>query len=1051
MLNDKSPWSYSRLKLKSYSSKLPPLPKTNYNSFIESQQNNLRNVHNEVYNSEVRPRLSLPVLSGAVYAPLTPVSATRPSLSANSSHSQIFQNETNVEPYILGTCRSHLDVYNQPYTSIKAEMPQVTNSHASALYERKAGPYQQLPASHGSNIGGAITDSAVNRNFDESFGRFSLSTRGNQTTKQSLTQNPAFELLADTLHSTKTPSQQMTRTKRSKWDSRTATKESLVLPAQVSHLEPLNGGKRLNIVDENSRNLRDSGLASLQSRTIQSNVDQSGSIKKLQSEGVVTLRPERVKLTEQPLNKLATEHSSSHLNSTGSARPDRRSAPQSTIRCLLAPDLHREPPNTALNEKDTGKPPTLELHNAHSETNRSRTSSKNLRLDEKTIEKKDSGVNFSDSLGTIDARDAESLQVSCTKDRYEAVSLMRDILLDRLDKTIDTIKQIKESVVFANILDKSVGETVASSVCQPLIDHLQRLRNANNEKNSELDLGLLERFGASLRSLALSQNLQGSPVEAYAKEPVLQRRAEELQSPREFMVSSGRHDKVAQSHREDGKTDDAKTTGWQPMPAPPPSTDARPNFVRKKIAASSSSGNNAVAHTAKTRSTVWSQSETKASISLEQLMPPKPAVPESGDFGFCGFGGPTTSSIRAMDVLELRDTSELVCATAGTDNLPQSSDRTISVWLLRRGSGKDYGGQIASDDDGNFQRLRTLDNGTSKSILTLTFSRDYDNLLLSSDLDFDVKLWDWETGQCLKIWRKLHTRIIHKLAFVPLTPTRIATCSADQSIKFVWIDDEIVNNLPFEAPIVENHSNLTGTMDARQRKRVQSVNANELFTSFTFAGGDVQGQTLIASLSYALRIYKMRTMQLLHTINLHELKTNGTPITAMHSHPQFDNYVLLSCDNQVRLFDLSSETMLRTFVARELLPGIRIEGKFSPCGTFVFANSSDVKSLSTRNYQLQKQKQQQWMLENAQLLSSSTLADVSGIFLWKLSSAKLARAEMRAMNNSIPRLNYVNGQVNFPTATVRNVIVASWLQLKESPRKKCLVTASTDNVIRMFM
>jgi hypothetical protein len=74
---------------------------------------------------------------------------------------------------------------------------------------------------------------------------------------------------------------------------------------------------------------------------------------------------------------------------------------------------------------------------------------------------------------------------------------------------------------------------------------------------------------------------------------------------------------------------------------------------------------------------------------------------------------------------------------------------------------------------------------------------------------------------------------------------RAASCSGDQSLK-MWDTDE-------------------------EKGTVGSVHANEPFTSFVFCG-DVAGQTLIASLAYSIRIYKMRTLTLLHTIQLSDLK-----------------------------------------------------------------------------------------------------------------------------------------------------------------------------------
>ena len=115
-------------------------------------------------------------------------------------------------------------------------------------------------------------------------------------------------------------------------------------------------------------------------------------------------------------------------------------------------------------------------------------------------------------------------------------------------------------------------------------------------------------------------------------------------------------------------------------------------------------------------------------------------------------------------------------------------------------------------------------------------------------MEFDVKLWDWEKGEILQVWRKHHTRIIYKLDLIPGTVDTFASCSGDQSLKIWNIYDTQVN--------------------------VRSVHANEPITSFIICGSpsDPSQQKLIVSLSYSIRIYKLRTLGLLHSIVLHELK-----------------------------------------------------------------------------------------------------------------------------------------------------------------------------------
>ena len=75
---------------------------------------------------------------------------------------------------------------------------------------------------------------------------------------------------------------------------------------------------------------------------------------------------------------------------------------------------------------------------------------------------------------------------------------------------------------------------------------------------------------------------------------------------------------------------------------------------------------------------------------------------------------------------------------------------------------------------------------------------------------------------------------------------RAISCSSDQSLK-IWDPDS----------------------------RMHSVHANEPFTSFVVCGAssnDYSSHVLVASLSYSIRLYKMRTFSLTHSILLKDLK-----------------------------------------------------------------------------------------------------------------------------------------------------------------------------------
>ncbi|TPX51095.1 hypothetical protein SeMB42_g01025 [Synchytrium endobioticum] len=318
--------------------------------------------------------------------------------------------------------------------------------------------------------------------------------------------------------------------------------------------------------------------------------------------------------------------------------------------------------------------------------------------------------------------------------------------------------------------------------------------------------------------------------------------------------------------------------------------------------------------------------------------PPPPIQQEMSEFVFSGKCGPCIGNVRCMDVKDMLDENMIVVVTAG-------ESRTMSFWDIKSGS-----------------PIMHLDTHTSKPTLTVSFHKTRPNWLLTSDMDGDIKLWDWRKGKIEKIWRKIHTRVVSKCEFAPRedgNEDRAASCASDNSLK-IW--------------------------DASEDKpRFTGVNANEPFTSFVFCG-DSQAETLVASLSYSIRIYKTRTLVLLHTLQLGELRLSKTPITAIQSHPSDSGFVLISCDAQLRLVDLRSGFSSRAFAAREIAPGTRIEARVSPFGTFAYAGGTDMKSFASFSSP-----------SKSSSSSSNKAAAARGVFVWRLTNARLERENMQSM------------------------------------------------------
>ncbi|KAJ3054029.1 hypothetical protein HK097_002811 [Rhizophlyctis rosea] len=377
-------------------------------------------------------------------------------------------------------------------------------------------------------------------------------------------------------------------------------------------------------------------------------------------------------------------------------------------------------------------------------------------------------------------------------------------------------------------------------------------------------------------------------------------------------------------------------------------------------------------------------------------LPPVPLEQEAADFALSSTCGPVLGQVRALDVRDIPDTGQIIAATAGGDD---RTDKRISLFDVRSGT-----------------LLSQLDNGTSKAILQLAFHPTREEWLLSADMEFDVKLWDWKSGKLLKVWKKHHSRIVNKICWVPGSEFRAASCSTDQSVK-LW-------DITVDKPVVS------------------SVHANEPFTNFVFCGEGEERQKLVASLSYCIRIYKVRTMAMVGVVQLGELRTNKTPITALCVHPVHDNYILVSCDNQLRLIDIVTETTIKVYSAREIADGTRIEGQFSPFGTFIYSGTSDTRAFLTsrkRNSLLPGDDPS----EDDDIANGTTAPKATGVYIWRVHTGRLERSEMRALESSS------GGRIG--------VGVCKWIVANDASRppnevrRKVLVAAGLDRTIRMYM
>ncbi|KAI8898303.1 WD40-repeat-containing domain protein [Globomyces pollinis-pini] len=365
---------------------------------------------------------------------------------------------------------------------------------------------------------------------------------------------------------------------------------------------------------------------------------------------------------------------------------------------------------------------------------------------------------------------------------------------------------------------------------------------------------------------------------------------------------------------------------------------------------------------------------------LAEQLPPVSNEQENSNFALSFVCGPTSGQVRVMDITTIPETGQIIAATS-------SDEKGISIWDIQKNN-----------------LIHILNNNSIKPIVCLAFHPAYPELLLAADMEFDVKLWNWKDQSLVRWWKKHHSRIIYQIGYIPGDDTRAITCSGDQSLK-IW-------NI---------HSDKTHR---------GSLHANEPITSFVLCGSptDECQQKIIASLSYSIRIYKLRTLQLLHTITLSNMKLTKSSINFMNVHPKYDNYILLSSDHQLRLFDLTTETVVKTYSTRSTSTEMHLKGYISPCGNYIYSGTCNPKYNSTQTPD----------------------TNLTGCLLWKLHDGKLEHREMQAMQDTNEFLHQGAMLDKIP------VLDCKWVNRLDKSRKpsgyqKILVSIGLDNLLRLHI
>lgn len=112
---------------------------------------------------------------------------------------------------------------------------------------------------------------------------------------------------------------------------------------------------------------------------------------------------------------------------------------------------------------------------------------------------------------------------------------------------------------------------------------------------------------------------------------------------------------------------------------------------------------------------------------------------------FCENNEHSTTLRRHVHITSLYNfTISILAAVSGGDN---KLDRLIRIWDVEKN-----------------EQIAQLDHGSYKPITALSIHADYHDLLMSCDMDNTIKVWKWRTGKLMKVFKKMHGRIIYQIA-----------------------------------------------------------------------------------------------------------------------------------------------------------------------------------------------------------------------------------------------------------------------------------------------
>eukprot|EP00834_Sanchytrium_tribonematis_P000537 NODE_10_length_61504_cov_0.956502.p9 type:complete len:527 gc:universal NODE_10_length_61504_cov_0.956502:53378-51798(-) len=253
-----------------------------------------------------------------------------------------------------------------------------------------------------------------------------------------------------------------------------------------------------------------------------------------------------------------------------------------------------------------------------------------------------------------------------------------------------------------------------------------------------------------------------------------------------------------------------------------------------------------------------------------------------------------------------------------------------------------------------FDQLKLkLKNYHSRPFTILKFMKNT-RFVVTTDMSFDIALWDFITGNCVAVW-KFHSRVINSLLCLD-SNLKIYSCSSDNSVRSFKIPQSMSTIA----------SSMRRTTAVKQQKLIFSLNypsssafCNEPITCISIA--KINNVLMVAAGSnYVIRIYKEQNLKISFIIPINDFKMTHNIISSIVWIDETFNIYAVS-KNQIKIVDINEKKVIKSFSDRNLgenknsHPVVYLE-KFIICPTNIESASEPITIWSADGKSVKRQK-----------------------------------------------------------------------------------------------